>query len=201
MSDSSPASAELCELELLAALGAADAPTFERAFVAAYTAHRRVVFGFLLRLAGDASTAADLFQNVWLKLAQHRRRLRPDTELRAWLCTVARNEYLSHRRAQALDLSRVLALGREPAPDTHERDPRITEVNAALRRLSDADREVLLATSVDGLSMREAASVLGITEPALRQRLLRARRRLEAALDKGRAQARRTCFDASKERT
>jgi RNA polymerase sigma-70 factor, ECF subfamily len=195
----SDASADSRELHLIEALGADDPPTFERAFQAAYAAHRGVVFGFLLRLAGDADTASDLFQNVWIKLARHRLRLRPDTELRAWLCTVARHEYLSYRRAQLLDLSRVLALGREPAPDPTERDPRLSEVNAALRQLSDRDREVLLATSVDGLSLRQAASVLGLAEPALRQRLVRARRRLEAALSKEQARERRTWFGAKKE--
>jgi RNA polymerase sigma-70 factor, ECF subfamily len=187
-------STDSSEVELIAALGADHAETFERAFQEAYAAHRGVVFGFLLRLAGDADTAADLFQ-----MSRHRQRLRADTELRAWLCTVARHEYLSYRRAQLLDLSRVLALGREPEPDPTEHDPRLVEVNAALRQLPDADREVLLSTSVDGLSLRQAASVLGITEPALRQRLVRSRRRLEAALEKGRARERRGWISAKKE--
>jgi RNA polymerase sigma-70 factor (ECF subfamily) len=192
-------STDSSEVELIAALGADHAETFERAFQEAYAAHRGVVFGFLLRLAGDADTAADLFQNVWIKLSRHRQRLRADTELRAWLCTVARHEYLSYRRAQLLDLSRVLALGREPGPDPTEHDPRLVEVNAALRQLPDADREVLLSTSVDGLSLRQAASVLGITEPALRQRLVRSRRKLEAVLEKGRARERRGWIGAKKE--
>ncbi|HTV21604.1 MAG TPA: sigma-70 family RNA polymerase sigma factor [Polyangiaceae bacterium] len=192
-------SAVSSEVDLIAGLRADDAMTFERAFQAAYTSHRGVVFGFLLRLAGDADTASDLFQNVWVKLARHRQRLRPDTELRAWLCTVARREYLSYRRAQLLDLSRVLALGREPSPDPTEQDPRLIEVNAALRQLPDADREVLLSTSVDGLSLRQAASVLGINEPALRQRLVRARRRLEAALEKVRSRERRGWLGAKNE--
>jgi RNA polymerase sigma factor (sigma-70 family) len=190
---------QLSETQLVEALGADDTATFERAFQAAYAAHRGVVFGFLLRLAGDADTASDLFQNVWIKLARHRQRLRPDTELRAWLCTVARHEYLSYRRAQTLDLGRALALGREPATDPTEQDPRIIEVNAALRRLSDADREVLLSTSVDGLSLSQAASVLGVTEPALRQRLVRARRRLEAAIEKEQTRAGRGWFGTKKE--
>jgi DNA-directed RNA polymerase specialized sigma24 family protein len=65
--------------------------------------------------------------------------------------------------------------------------------------LPDAEREVLLSTSVDGLSQRQAASVLGISEPALRQRLVRARRRLEVALEKMRARERRGWFGATKE--
>ena len=101
---------------LLEHLRSADGEPFEAAFRAVYAAEKGVVYGLLLRLTGDASAAADLFQNVWLELARHRRELREDTVLRAWLCTVARREYLNHRRAQALDLSRVLTLGLE-APE------------------------------------------------------------------------------------
>jgi RNA polymerase sigma factor (sigma-70 family) len=106
---------------------------------------------------------------------------------------------VSYRRTQLVDLSRVLALGREPAQEPAEHDPRLVDVNAALHRLPDADREVLLSTSVDGLSLRQAASMLGISEPALRQRLVRARRRLEVVLEKTRARERRSWFGAKKE--
>jgi RNA polymerase sigma-70 factor (ECF subfamily) len=168
---------------LLERLRSADATTFEQAFRELYAAERSVVYGLLVRLSGDPETAADLFQNVWLKLAKHRHGLREDTTPRAWLCAVARNEYLNYRRAQTLDLGRVLTIGREPSRDGESPDERLMEVNAALRQLSDADREVLLMTSVDGLSPRQAAEATGIREEALRQRLSRARRRLVVALE------------------
>ncbi len=184
---------------LLEGLRSSDPRAFECAFRAAYAAHKSVVFGFLRRLSGDADTTADLFQNVWLKLSHHRQRLSADTDLRAWLCTVARREYLSYRRAQTLDLGRLLTFGREPSPEDAVADPRLLEVNAALRRLSDSDREVLLLTSVDELSMCQAAAVLDISEPALRQRLTRARRRLTSAVRKEcAAQNRRTWFSRTK---
>jgi RNA polymerase sigma-70 factor (ECF subfamily) len=168
---------------LLERLRSPDVKEFDSAFRELYAAEKSVVYGLLVRLAGDAETAADLFQNVWLKLARHRRRLREDTVLRAWLCTVARHEYLNYRRVQRLDLARLLTIGREPAPAVSAADPRLLDVNAALQRLSDADREVLLLTSVDGLSPRQAAAAAGVREEALRQRVSRARRRLVAELD------------------
>lgn len=170
---------------VLERLRSLDVAVFEAAFREVYAAEKAVIYGLLVRLSGDAETAADLFQNVWLKLARHRARLRPDTALRAWLCTVARHEYLNFRRVQMLDLARLLTIGREPAPDGPAPDPRLLDVNAALQRLSDADREVLLLTSVDGLSPRQAAAAAGIREEALRQRLSRARRRLVAELESG----------------
>lgn len=170
---------------LLERLRSADPRVFEDAFREAYTAEKSVIYGLLLRLSGDADCAADLFQNVWLKLAHHRHRLREDTVLRAWLCAVARNEYLNYRRVQMLDLARVLTLGREPTPaEGAARDPRLADVNEALQRLSDADREVLLLTSVDGLSPRQAAGAIGVREDTLRQRLSRARRRLGTELER-----------------
>src|SRR6187399_1907466 len=83
------------------------------AFEQVYFAEKNRVFGFLLRLSGDSNVAADLFQNVWLKLARHAPRLNDETHVRAWLLTVARREYLSYRRAQIVDLSRFLAWGRQ----------------------------------------------------------------------------------------
>jgi RNA polymerase sigma-70 factor (ECF subfamily) len=168
---------------LLERLRSPDVKEFDGAFRELYAAEKAVVYGLLVRLAGDAETAADLFQNVWLKLARHRRRLCEDTVLRAWLCTVARNEYLNYRRVQRLDLARLLTIGREPTPAVPAADPGLLDVNAALQRLSDADREVLLLTSVDGLSPRQAAAAAGVREEALRQRVSRARRRLLAELD------------------
>jgi RNA polymerase sigma factor (sigma-70 family) len=154
------------------------------AFDTLYQREKDGLYGFLLRLARDPNTAADLFQNVWLKLASHAPRLRPDSNLRAWLFTVARHEYVSFRRAQALDLSRLLLLGLQPArpPRTAELDPRLAELDAAFAELGDPDREVLLLSVADGLDATAGGQVLGISPPAFRQRLARARRRLEERL-------------------
>lgn len=152
------------------------------AFEAIYARERRAVYAFLVRLSGDTNVAADLFQNVWLKLARHASRLRPDTRIRAWLMTVARHEFISYRRAQALDLSRLLAMDR-PVATLEPDDPRLSELAAGLARLGDRDREVLLLTGVDGLDIEQAAEALGLSLAALRQRLSRARRRLGEALE------------------
>jgi len=163
-------------LSLIEGLRRADPLAFETL----YEREKAGLYGFLLRLARDPHVASDLFQNVWLKLARHAAGLRSDSNLRAWLYTVARNEHVSFRRAQALDLSRVLALGLEPREpdDSVERDTRRLAFAAALDRLSDGEREVVLLAGVAGLETEAAAEVLGISGVAFRQRLARARRRL-----------------------
>jgi RNA polymerase sigma factor (sigma-70 family) len=162
----------------------------EDAFAQIYQAEKATVYGYLLRLGRDPNVAADLFQNVWLKLARYAPRLRADSNLRAWLLTVARREYISFRRAQALDLSRLLVLGLAPeASLASTADADGQALLEALHRLSDADREVLLISADSALDSADRAAALGISEVALRQRLARARRRLqhlleaEAALD------------------
>ena len=154
------------------------------AFDAVYEAEKTTVYGFLLRLSRDASVAADLFQNVWLKLAQHAAQLREDSHLRGWLLTVARREFLSFRRAQALDLIPALLLGRAREEVTEgPGDDYLRSVIAALDHLADADREVLLLSVTAGLEAEEVASALGISAVAARQRLARARQRLSAAVE------------------
>jgi len=156
------------------------------AFEQVYFAEKNRVFGLLLRLSGDSHVAADLFQNVWVKLARYAPRLHDGTNLRAWLHTVAHREYLSYRRAQVVDLSRFLAWGRHVEATarsfaaTHETD----ELEAALEALSERDRQVLLMVGVAELESTEAASALGITDVAFRQRLARARQRLAAELER-----------------
>ena len=154
------------------------------------------VFGLLLRLSGDAHVAADLFQNVWLKLARHAARLHDDTNLRAWLHTVARREYLSYRRAQVVDLSRFLAWGRhvETTARSFAATSETDEVEAALEALSERDREVLLLVGVAELASPEAAEALGISEVAYRQRLSRARQRLAAELERAHTHAQSRAF-------
>lgn len=163
---------------LLEALLRGDAAAFD----AVYEREKAALYGFLLRLANDPHVAADLFQNVWLKLARHAAALRPDSNLRAWLYTVARREFLSHRRAQALDLSRVLLLGLPPVQSTAEPRDELRHLKRSYDRLSDADREVLLLAIVEGLEGEAAAEALEISVEALRQRLSRARRRLARAM-------------------
>jgi len=73
-----------------------------------------------------------------------------------------------------------------PAPELHDLDP---QLDAALRSLSPADREALLLVAWEDLAPTQAARVLGLKPTAFRVRLLRARRRLRAALDEERRPA------------
>jgi RNA polymerase sigma-70 factor (ECF subfamily) len=163
------------------------------AFDAAYARYRPRLHGFLLRLAGRRDVAEDLLQETFMKLARAAPTLREDTDLLAWLFTVARNAHVSYRRWAALDLSRLVALGEHPdppadaseAPDQRADAARaIARLERAIGALSPASREVLLLVGVEGMEQDRAAEILGLKYDALRQRLARARSQLAAALER-----------------
>jgi RNA polymerase sigma factor (sigma-70 family) len=159
------------------------------AFDAAFDAWRGPLWGFLLRLSGRAEVAEELLQETFVRLAGHARDLRPDTNLRAWLFTVARNLYRSHRRWAWLDGQRLAELaahvvhGAPPTPlEAAAASQAGRAVEAALAAMAPANREVALLVLVERMEPAEAAAVLGLKPDAVRQRLARARQSISEAL-------------------
>jgi len=160
------------------------------AFDAAYARLRAPLYGFLARLSGRREVAEDLLQETWLRLALHAHRLTPDTDLSAWLFTLARNLYRSHRRWNVVDTTLRQALAFATARAHEPRSPFDFAAASQLeRRLERAlaalplrYREPLLLCAVERLTPAQAAQVLGLRPEALRQRLSRARGMLEAQL-------------------
>jgi RNA polymerase sigma factor (sigma-70 family) len=158
------------------------------AFDAVYAAYHARIYNYLYRLAGRAA-AEDLCQETWMKLARHAASLADDTELGAWLFTVARNAWLSYRRWLLVDAGRKRGIAVEPgAPPPsaeHAADARrrLDALEHALAALPLPYREALLLVGVDGLAQEQAAEVLGIGYDALRQRLARARALLNDQLN------------------
>ena len=167
------------EAELVARLRSGDAEAFD----AIYDEYRPRIFGFLLRLSRRRTVAEDLLDETFLRLVRHAPTLRTDTNLGAWLFTVARNLYWSYRRAAALEddvepatlsLWPITAPGPSPF-DLAAGSELEGRLEQALRALPPQHREVLLLVIREGMKPSEAAEVCGVTAEALRQRLARAR--------------------------
>ncbi len=85
----------------------------------------------------DAADAGDVHQSTWLRLFEHRHRIRQPDRLGAWLTTTARNECLRiHRHARRLipsgDGLDSMAQSRQPAISSIEDDVIGAETNAAV---------------------------------------------------------------------
>lgn len=161
------------------------------AFDAVYDTYRPRLFAFLLRLSRRRAVAEDLLDETWLRVVRHARALQPDTRLSAWLYTIARNLYWSHRRACLLEETLDPGLfGLWPSRDGWPSPFDLALAAETQRRLEEGlaglppqHREVLLLVGVEGLTPTEAAGVCGITPEALRQRLARARAALADRID------------------
>jgi RNA polymerase sigma-70 factor (ECF subfamily) len=115
-----------------------------------------------VRASRERALAEELLQETWLRLARNARSLAPDTDLRAWLFTVARNLLRSRRRRDSFgrELLRELGLAAE-----RERTETPFEQAVASETLA----------VIEGLAPAQLAQVLGLRPEAARQRLARAR--------------------------
>jgi len=152
-------------------------PLDERDFEALYDRYAASVLSYCARrttpeLAEDA--LAETFAVAW------RRRDAIPAEPLPWLYGVARKVIANQRRSARRQAAVARRLVEEaPAPSPHETPESSRRVLAALSRLGETDRELLLLVAWEGLKPAEAARVLGIAPARCRLRLHRARRRLE----------------------
>jgi RNA polymerase sigma-70 factor, ECF subfamily len=124
--------------------------------------------------------AAEAMSIAWRRLADVPR----DAPL-PWLYATARNLLLAERRAAARSSAAAPEATACP-PQVYELDP---QLDRALRALRPTDREALLLVAWEDLAPAQAARALGLNPTAFRVRLLRARRRLQAALEEERRPA------------
>jgi RNA polymerase sigma-70 factor (ECF subfamily) len=160
--------------------------SFDAQFTALFHAHHPRVFRFLDRLSGDPELAADLTQDVFVRL--YRRGALPERP-EAWLITVAlnlfRNEFhRRQRRARLLTPARSAAVHSDaPAvPDQGVDDAERRRVRLALSSLPERASHILLL-SAEGYSTRDIAAALELKESSIGTLLARARRAFRSSYD------------------
>jgi RNA polymerase sigma-70 factor (ECF subfamily) len=165
------------------------------AFGELYARHFASVYRYVAgRLGADA--ADDLAAETFLAAFRRRTRFDPARgAVRPWLYGIATNLVAQHHRSESRRYAALARAGADPlflAGAAGSQEDRITDrvtaawarpaLAAALSRLPDRDRDVLLLTAIGGLSYAEVAFALGIPEGTVGSRLSRARRKLTAAL-------------------
>ncbi len=137
-----------------------------------YRRYRPKVAAWCLRIAGDREEAADVAQDVFLRIHSRLDSFRGDSRFSTWLYQVTRSvalnraEYQSRRKTQSLD--------EEGAPEVADELPAISddleaaEIHARLREAVTNDLEplesrVLILHYVHGLTLPRIGAVLGLT--------------------------------------
>lgn len=128
-----------------------------------------------------AEEADDTCQETFLTFHRTLRRYEHRGKLRAWLFGIALKTARAQRRKGWWRHLLGLRRGEEAAGVALRKDDPAARVDArrrvaaALESLPAAQREVIVLTALEGLSVKEAAEVLGIPENAASTRLYRAR--------------------------
>ncbi len=154
------------------------------------------VRGFLLRLSGDVALADDLTQETFLRVHRARGAFTAGAAAIPWLLAIARNALRDNaRRAQARPSLRSTTPTddegpvNEAAPDERGDEVLVARemleiVQRALGAMPALHREAFVLIRFEGLSVSEAAAVLGATEGAVKVRAFRAYEALRGALSR-----------------
>jgi len=135
-------------------------------------------------LARDADEADDVVQDALVAALDKIHQFEPGTNLRAWLFTITRNTFITHRRRRRIRTH--LPLDDETldlqAPPAQEARIAQSHLAAAYERLPRPQREVLALVVFESMSYEQAAAILAVAVGTVRSRLSRARAGLRAAI-------------------
>jgi RNA polymerase sigma factor (sigma-70 family) len=135
---------------------------------------------FARALCRNECDADDLVQETLIKAIAKIEQFTPGTSLRSWLFTIMRNTfYTKLRLARRESTGSADCISSSPAVNpTQEWSSRGRELNEALQRLPQTQREILMLIGVLGVSYLEAADMYGCAVGTIKSRLNRARQRL-----------------------
>ena len=182
--------------ELVRAAAGGDPKAMERLL----TRVQEVAWRFSVAVCGHADDAEDAMQEALIKTYRYTARIREPEAFRPWLHRTVRNACLMNRRKRAHEPKRLESLDSAPRdgadgprldPADPARNPEQLAANAGLRaRLNGAlhvlppsYRAVVFLREMQGLSTREVAHALDISEDNVKTRLRRARQVLRTALE------------------
>jgi RNA polymerase sigma-70 factor (ECF subfamily) len=157
----------------------------------AWRQHQSEIRGFLVNRSRSASEADDLLQEVFLKALLLGKDFCGLDNPRAWLFHVARNLLIDRLRLAKEQLPLPDDLLAEPAPALAPVDLLSQCLPRVLSELSPEDREAIMLCDMQGVTQKDYAGRLGLSLPAAKSRLRRARLRLRSQL----AEACQVTFD------
>ena len=161
------------------------------AFGRIVAACQNTVTAIALAITRDVPASEDIAQDAFISAWQHLKRLQNPDSFLPWLRQITRNLARDHLRAsrhRPLDgegAEVAIQLAADPAPEPGEAlviDERERAASELIAALPDESREVLLLFYREDQSSQQVASLLGLSDAAVRKRLSRARQSLREDL-------------------
>jgi RNA polymerase sigma-70 factor (ECF subfamily) len=159
----------------------------EESFEELVRRYQRPIVGYVFRMLGDYDSALDVTQEVFIKVYNSLHRYSSDYKFSTWLYRIAHNATIDHLRRNSANTQSIeteTADGayqlqiesRDPSPEKdRERKEWRVEIEAVVKRLPTAYRELILLRHSQDLSYDEIAEVTGLPLGTVKNRLFRAR--------------------------
>jgi len=167
------------------------------AFNQLVTRYERKIYRLARHITNSDEDAEDVLQETFLKAYEHLPGFQGQSKFYTWIVRIAVNEALMKLRKRRNDKSvpldepvdtgedtvtREIAVWEENPEQKFSREELGTILNEAVESLRPAFRTVFVLRDIEELSTEETAEALGISIPAVKSRLLRARLQLREKL-------------------
>lgn len=167
------------------------------AFAALVEKYSERIYRLALKILGDEQDAEDVLQETFIKALRALPSFEGRSSLSTWLHRIAVNEALMlvrRRKPEAISIDIDEEAGEDAAPPVEIVDwcclpesellsgESRRALDDAMQKLSPALRVVFVLRDLQGLSVRETAEALNLSEVAVKTRLLRARLKLREEL-------------------
>ena len=148
--------------------------------------YHQQLFKFLLYRTGNASDAEDLLQNVYIRLWRYRARI-TNENLSAYLYSIATSlsNNLSKKRKTELEFNRKIADKYDLESDAKEiwEQEDLEKLKQCINQLPDRQRSTLLLNRMEGLTYKEIARYLDLSQKAIEKRISKAYELLRLCLE------------------
>src|SRR5215210_6627103 len=139
-------------------------------------------------LTRDVSRADDLVQSCLTRAVAKQHLWQPGTDLRAWLFTILHNQHVNDVRRSVREGISVAVEDMAPVLTVHSNaiaSLQLRDLEAAIAKLPQEQRQVILLVGLEGMRYEEVALILGVPVGTVRSRLSRGRDQLRRLMDMG----------------
>jgi len=158
-------------------------------FTLTYNKFKKPLFNYVCKVMKSDLLAEDIAHNVFIKLYDNLDRIRNTESIEVWIFTTARNEIFSHYRKNKNRIEEAIEFHEEKIStnnlyDDFERKELIDFIEEELKSIDESQSEVYYLKEYSGLSYKEIAEIMKITEDIVRSRIFRVRQKLKTAISK-----------------
>ncbi len=158
-------------------------------FTLTYNKFKKPLFNYVCKVMKSDVLAEDIAHNVFLKLYDNLDRIHHTERVEVWIFTTARNEIFSHFRKNKNRINEPIEFHEEKFSTNNlysdfEQKELIDFIEEELKAMDESQSEVYYLKEYSGLSYKEIAQIMNITEDLVRSRIFKVRQKLRTAITK-----------------